>query len=510
MANRDRGPADYIVGSIYKTVSSLPSIQAMPETDVIYPEVLLYIEGIQVPFSAISISTSYRGTPEAQIQIPYFAGLQNICKGYFPKVHVFFKDEVCEKWFLTEGGISPEHLELKDKKEYRRLLFSGVIIGSQYSKQKGTNSSEVSISFRCIHKYYALREIIMKFGGRGLEQINENEEGAVAVIVAMNSTQAMLSVIGGVTQPSASDKPVTSEEPNGSISHLQKELVDYADRFKGIPGIALAIWNLIKRDTFKFKKQARIMTDIYIPLVDSGLRVFHRMGGHSLVESGVESSRMEITKSQLEDSAESLGERNKGFSIKDSDKLSDAKIMVPPSMQNFIGNAAAIDFSLLITKVGIAYTGEMADMWSFISGLMSSLKYDVEVLASPIQPQEKGKEPIDVIIKPLLPFYFSPVCNVLLPNLYTNLSMSDLPYQVPTRLTMKGAISSSVNDIKRELEYRAPHEVREAISKMDPSSSGLLSNTRMFFGEYPGVHEYARGVKLKKLNTDRWVSFLIS
>ncbi|HET8689667.1 MAG TPA: hypothetical protein VFM18_23925, partial [Methanosarcina sp.] len=167
------------------TFSGLKEVLAHMRTDVVYQEVQLYIEGVQVPFEAISISSSYNEIPEANITIPHFSGLQEICKGYFPKVHIFYKDITFEK-YLRNQGIEP------NEKDLLRLMFSGVIAGSQYGKSRSTQGDNAFISFRCLHKYYVMKEIILKFGGRGAEAFMEGEQGAIAKPVEMNSAHAMI------------------------------------------------------------------------------------------------------------------------------------------------------------------------------------------------------------------------------------------------------------------------------------------------------------------------------
>lgn len=494
---RNRGPIDKVgrKEDTYKTVSSLPLMQAVPASDVIYPETLLYIEGIQVPFTAISISSTYNGMPQASIEIPYFPGLQEILKGYFPKVHIFFYDYRMDKYQNYKG-----EKEL-DVAELRRLLFSGVIIGAQYSKRKSTTDASMSLTFRCVHKYYPMSDILFKFGSRGAEQVVEQDSGAVAGLVSMNSAQAMQAVVGGVTDPTDGEqKPVSVETARDcSINHLTPNLKNYHDRLQGIPGIAVAIWNLMKRDTFLFKENARIMTDIYIPLIDSGLRPFERMSGHPVVEGTVDGARTKIAES-------AYAERAKGAVLKPSDKLGTADMLVPPGFKNFLGEAASVDIAILVTQTGLQYMGELSNVWSFVSSMLRSLDYDLETLASPIQRTDGPA--IDLVSKPLLPFFFSPVCNVLLPNLWDSLTLNDDSISVPTRVTAQGSLNKAAGSTLRELEYRGPHEVREAVAYLNPNSHGTLGSTTMFVGEFPAIHEFGRGVRVKRIDVNRWVSLL--
>lgn len=494
----------------YPSVSAMPSMMALPNTDVIYPEVLLYIEGVQVPFTSISLSTSYRGMPEATIGIPFYPGLTEIAKGYFPKVHIFFKDTAAEKFLLNVATSLQGDPDRVDQKEMRRLLFSGVIIGYDYSKRKTVDSGETSIQFRCVHKYYALKELIMKFGARGVEQVlaSGNDEGEVAKMTSVNSAHGMLQVLGGISEPTTKDKPVTSTyDKDASVAHLQAELQPYYSRLQGMTGVAVALWNLIKRDSSAFADRSRMLTDIYIPLMDDGLRFCRRLSGHPTVEGPVQEKKQSVNLSELM-------KRMKQEVSKEDNRDQTESLLVSPALSTFIGEAAALDIAFVLMQSGFQNSGEMTDYLGMITGIYNTMKYDLEILTSPVQclNQATGEpiESVDAVVKPLLPFYYSPMCNVVLPCMYDSLTLRDLTYQVPTRVLATGKMGTINNSNLRELEYRAPHEVRSAIANMAPDSSGLLADTRMKLGEYPGVHEYGRGVKLKKIPIDRWVSFLLS
>ena len=106
-------------------------VQDYPKTGIVYQEFKLFIEGVEVPFISISIGQSYNGLPTANIQIPYFAGLQEIAKNYSPKVHVFYKDYVFEKYLINKG------IDKYDESEVLRTVFEGLILTSTYGRAKG-------------------------------------------------------------------------------------------------------------------------------------------------------------------------------------------------------------------------------------------------------------------------------------------------------------------------------------------------------------------------------------
>jgi len=83
--------------------ASLRTLREYAKTGVVTQEFKLFIEGVEVPYLAMSISESYKGLPSATVQIPYFAGLNEITKNYAPKVHIFFKDYVYERYLNAKG-----------------------------------------------------------------------------------------------------------------------------------------------------------------------------------------------------------------------------------------------------------------------------------------------------------------------------------------------------------------------------------------------------------------------
>src|SRR5665647_53568 len=69
----------------------------------------------------------------------------------------------------------------------------------------------------------------------------------------------------------------------------------------------------------------------------------------------------------------------------------------------------------------------------------------------------------ETIVKPQIPFYFSPVCNVLLPNMYSNIQVSQSEQDAPTRVSV---FHSALPDAgsKLGITYRAPPSIRESLA----------------------------------------------
>lgn len=504
---------DYALNSDYATFSGMPDVQIQQRTDVVYPEVFLYIEGVQIPFEYISVSNSYGGTPEAQISVPYFSGLQEICRGYFPKVSIFFRDNTYER-FLQTKGVS------YDDKEVRRLLFSGVIIGTDYSKKRSTESDSVSISFRCIHKYYAVKEVLVKMIGGGVEQLQDTAMDAAAVARSnyFNTDAMILDAMRGIKiKIENTDKPVVRPKdlktPDTDMipNHLQGDLSEYRTRFAGIPGTVLALWNIIKRDSYNQANYSQMMTELYIPLVDGGdttkgerggLNFFKRMHGHGVLEGIIEDGRLS---KNLSEYAKKVEEGK----ITTADPSLD--LIVPPAFRNMVQDATAIDIGTAVMKTALQNQGEMMDFISLCAKMLKAMRYDFEVLAAPIQ-KPGSAHSVDVLVKPLMPFYYSPICNVLLPYMYSSVSVQDFTYSVPTRCMAKSSVfvRSENGNSPIELAYRSPNDVRIATAVNNPQGKTDLASTTVKIGEYPTPEEYGRGVKYKPLNLDPWVNYLVS
>ena len=114
-------------------ISSLANSSAPPEagrntTDVIYQEVRLYIEGVQVPFENITVSQVAGQLPTAEFTIPPQSGMMDICRFYDPKVHIFYRDD--------------NYVDF-------RLLFWGHIVGSSFMHSR-SDSGSAAIRFSAI------------------------------------------------------------------------------------------------------------------------------------------------------------------------------------------------------------------------------------------------------------------------------------------------------------------------------------------------------------------------
>ncbi|HET8685564.1 MAG TPA: hypothetical protein VFM18_02730, partial [Methanosarcina sp.] len=149
MSNLNLSPVESQITSLGTTED--PVAPGRNTTDVVYQEVRLYIEGVQIPFEAISITQAMGQLPTAEIQVPPQSGLMDICRYYEPKVHVFYRD-------VDRGGL--------------RLLFWGHLVGSSFRHSRA-GSGSASIQFKAIHKNRLLRQLTLDYSG----YLNQSEPG---------------------------------------------------------------------------------------------------------------------------------------------------------------------------------------------------------------------------------------------------------------------------------------------------------------------------------------------
>ena len=88
---------EFLVMSAYSSQTS--------RTDVVFQEIRLYIEGVQVPFISISITSTVGSLPTATIQIPPQSGLMDIIRYYQPKVHIFYIDPITGEECILFNGL---------------------------------------------------------------------------------------------------------------------------------------------------------------------------------------------------------------------------------------------------------------------------------------------------------------------------------------------------------------------------------------------------------------------
>jgi hypothetical protein len=426
---------------------SQSSIPPISRTDTEYQEVKLFIEGVQVPFTSITVTSTLGELPTATVAVPPQVGLMEITRFYNPKVHIFFTDPI-------------------DGEE--KVLFSGVVTSPQFSKaQDGSN-----ISFNCVHRYVFMSQILVDYSGWAKELVDSNASNEQAVkSPAPNSLYGVGLAMTGILRDKTlhGDKKEINEEnvqddvktgkDTTSPAILPDKFSDYDARLIGMPGVLLNFWLQLKKFALKQSHFNEIMLKMYVPLLEDGLQFFNRVTGHFFLEDKIEEDRVDPCLD------------------KPSSDASNKPRLVPPSLRTFLRSSVQTDMGVQMTYTQLEFSGELADIMSIFRKFMESMDYEMLYLSSPAEVMldptvddkgsfvapEEGTHAVDVVVKPQLPFYFSPLCNVLYPNMIRSVNVSQDDWNIPTRITLRN------QEVVRENQnvdtyYRAPASIREAIA----------------------------------------------
>lgn len=468
-------------------------------TDVIFQQFRLYIEGVQVPFMYISVQNSLGNLPRMSVQIPSQKGLMEICRYYEPKVHVFFTDPITSQ---------------------ECLFFSGIITSVSYSKSSATPPRKV-ITFTCDHRYVQMNLVTLDYAGyvSDANLVDKNPNEAAVKVNLFNSLQSVSMALTGVdpTLVGGTDeisiRNIQAKKASGSSANsyaynsIPQELADIKNRLIGFPGVPLNLWNQLKAQTYENHLMYEAMTRMYIPLVEQGLQFFRRLGGHYLIEEKLNNSK-----------SEGCTENTTG-----DNKLETDPRLVPPSHKNFMRSAVQADISATIIYSLGQFSGEFTSFLKVLQNLVYAIEYDMVFLASPAEVVKDPTnvsvgaetEAMDVIIKPQMPHYYAPACNVVLPNMLDSLSINQDEQAVPTRITaMNDNLPSSSGQFG--INYRAPQSVREAIARgiaeLDTDDGGTyystLAKTTASSQFKVGMYEQGRGIRHQKFVLPRWLAMM--
>jgi hypothetical protein len=484
-------------GTVTGSEGSIPSGNA--NTDIVYQEIKLYIEGVQVPFQSISVSQAIGTYPSATISVPPQAGLMDIARYYQPKVHIFYTD-------LNTGG--------------DRLLFWGHINAVNYRRSRTPASTY--IEFSCVHKNALMRLVSLEYGGYANSPYatgtDVNPEQAALKVDNLTSTMSIINALAGITdmQTSSDDLlAVTNTNiSNADTSKLATKFQGFLSRYKGMPGVVMNFWNQLKKQTFVNPAWSTIMTQIYIPLVEDGLKFFDRLSGHNMVEAQVDNGRQQYCPHDVPAS-----------SVKN-------KILIPPSRR--LSSVSAIQAALTVDSVQsqLGYSGELSDFVKLLSDFYYSVEYEYLTLASPaavaadantfVNPDDSlgwssaNRMSVETVIKPQTPFYYSPVCNVVLPKMFHSISVTQEEGSTPTRVTV---YSDMIPTDGGQLNsyYRAPGTVREAVAVgvgLTNAGGGQqdinLLNTTGSSYNVPGKYEEGRGILHRKVAMPNWLALYVT
>lgn len=475
-------------------VTQDPPAAGQHTTDVVYQEVRLYIEGVQIPFEAISINQAMGQLPTATIQVPPQSGLMDICRYYEPKVHIFYKD-------LNLGGF--------------RLLFWGHITGSSFSHSRAGQGS-ASIRFNAAHKNHLLQQVTLDYGG----YINPDSPGGADDVGSvnvnrLNSQSSIVEALTGISGVQSDEKdllhPSNSSVADADSTKLMKSHEALLPRYKGMTAVSMNFWNQLKKDAYNNPRYNTIMTGMMIPMVEEGLSYFKRFSGHTSLESTIDGDRQQYC-------------LHKGVN---------ANIIVPPAFKLNLSSAVQAKISVEVASNSLQFSGELTDFQSMLESFYYSVGYEMQTLASPsevpIDPSKYVRDgqnggadmmAIETIVKPQLPFYYAPVCNVIYPKMFYSIEVSQDESQLPTRVSATHD-SMPASQGRLGTNYRGPHSIREGIayaaasaqsasSEEAPASTKTpdLANTLGLTYHAVGRYEQGRGVKHLKIGLPWWLQLM--
>lgn len=493
------------------TESAIPADKN--NTDIIAPNVKVYIEGVQVPFESISISQAYKQLPIAAIQIPPASGLLDITRGYQPKVHIFYTDDI------TGGD---------------RLLFWGHITACSYSKSRSGGSF---INFQCTHKNKLIDGFVLDFAkwNSGTQEAATDptlvSQGGAVVPSAFNSLQMVITAMEGVTGVASESESITTA--NASIKDAPVDKVDPSlalvfRRFSGIPGMILNLWNQLKKGCYSDKYSNVAMERMWAPLLDEGIAYFKRISGHPILEDQIQTTKVPYCH----------GSTNK-----------ESQVLVPPCFRTGMSSAVQQE----ITAKGIqniaSFSGELTTFSQLLENFYDTAMYDMITLASPA---EVAADPailadditnggeidcsvVETIVKPRMPFYFSPSCNVLLPRMYSSININQDESSVPTRMTVfHDSLPGAGGADRIGISFRGPASIREAVAynaiikgtaaaNIPGAGRGVTANgggttftplslddTKGYSYSIPGKYEQGQGIRPVRISMPWWLAILSS
>lgn len=479
-------------------------------TDTIFQPIKLYIEGVEVPFISISVSSGIGGLPTASITVPPQAGLIDIARFYSPKVHIFYTD------LLNDYD---------DPKEADKLLFSGVIAQPSYTKHKDTSSS-VGINFNCVHRYSLINDMLIEYTGwLQADPLNQNSSVGVMADTA-NSNATVITALAGVQNPATQKgTEITPTSTDGSTSIIPSRWQKYYTRWVGMPGVLINFWNQMKRSAYnrQLSQGSSYFTEsfvkMYQPLIEDGLQFFERMAGHYPIEAMVQADQYRV-----DPCPETPGKKD--------------KIVIPPSRQLFLSSSIQAEMTISNISSYLQNSGEVTTIYQIFSNFYDSIDYEIVTLASPAEIAMRADTPglstdeandftnldqstptdtsaVDTLVKPRIPFYFSPTCNVLFPGMYSSINVAYDEINVPTRINLKNLEGPDGNNGFRT-NFRSPHSIRQAIAMkvagvngvggVDPTQPySLLSTMGSHYGAI-GIYEQGRGIKQETQHMPRWLS----
>lgn len=455
-------------------------------TDVVYQDVKVFIEGVEVPFSTVMVNQAMWQMPTCTVEVPPHPGLLEICKYYHPKLHIFFQDLETGDW---------------------RVLFWGNITSSMYTKNVNVGGGS-SISFRGVHRNQILKQFLLYFGNftTNESQTANNPPGTLPM-ETLNSEQAVIQALTGITGiASGKDllSPSNADIKEADVNKLDSALAEFEQRLIGIPSIIVCLWNIVKKAALGNVKTSLTTLTLYLPLFEEGISYFKRMSGHYYLEKQQDDSRGKYC----------------------NDKGVDRDLLLGPTFRTGFMDAFQAQLTVQSVQAGLGFSGELSSFIDVCERFMQALHYEIVTLASPAEvPLQPGSGSaydsqdklvaIDTVIKPVIPFYYAPVCNVLLPRMITSVDIAQDDMAVPSRnYYYNNSIPGS--QTKLMTNFEGPNTVREAIS------IAMNIGGNKDFGKYdlrattgtdpniPGMFEQGRGVLPRRVNPPWWLTQMMA
>jgi hypothetical protein len=153
-------------------------------------------------------------------------------------------------------------------------------------------------------------------------------------------------------------------------------------------------------------------------------------------------------------------------------------------------------------------------MYSIFQTYLQTVDYDWLTLSCPAEvlkdfnDPNKGTYAVDTIVKPGMPFYFSPSCNVIYPSMYTNINVTYDESSLPTRMDVLNK-EEQLDHIPHR-HFRAPASVRLGIALTQSTGPVNLRNTESTSWGAIGQYEMGRGVKLQYSSMPAWLGQITS
>lgn len=305
-------------------------------------------------------------------------------------------------------------------------------------------------------------------------------------------------------------------DPSGIPAHLFDR---YKEQFKGMPGLLLRLWNLICIDARNFDYSNDVMQRLYIPLI-TNLRFFEGVVAHPIVEEFLENNRATISREELDQT----GSAGATVGSNPGTALSPLKASFP-GLDSF---SATIQIRALSKLLEVDPT--VIGMMGLIKALYAEFFYEVITLASPVQRFDTGRQaelesvkdvydkleilegdtiaPAETIVKPVMPIYFSPKCNVVYPKMYSSINVNDMYAEAPSRVEVNLSQLEGNVFLPRTLTFRSPPALRDAFLKraIKDGAQEKAIDTYDLMGNTVAINEIARGVSSKFIDAPSWMS----